>query len=64
MTKKNNSRKDQRQFLFVFNNLSGVFLNEELARSACEESACKDLSEDQRRAHRDRLIADLREFGC
>lgn len=64
MSKKNYSFKEQRQFLFVFNNLNAPVAVGELPRSEHQESPSKALSDEQHRVHREQLIADLQEFGC
>jgi hypothetical protein len=62
--KKNTSRKEQRQFLFVFNNLTHPLAADCATSKAVTTESHATLSEEQWLQHRERLIADLREFGC
>jgi hypothetical protein len=63
-SKKNSSRKDQRQFLFVFSNLEKSLVTGRTTPQGTNSESHATLSEEQWLQHRERLIADLREFGC
>lgn len=64
MSKKNEDRRNQPEFFFVFNSepsLPSTTLVNVGSRCSAERQL---LSPDVMRAHRDRLIEELREFGC
>ena len=64
MSKKVEDRRSQREFFFVFigENRSETTLSQ--VASEADDSERKSLCHDTLEAHRERLIAELREFGC
>lgn len=63
-SKKSTSRKEQRQFLFVFSNLRNPLATDCATSEAETSESPATLSEEQWLQHRERLMAELREFGC
>lgn len=61
MNKKTEDRRSQPEFFFVFDSESKTQPVQQLTAGTSERSA---LSPDEAKAHRDRLIEELREFGC
>lgn len=61
MNKKTEDRRSQPEFFFVFDSESRTHSVQQLTAG---KSARKALSPDVAKTHRDRLIEELREFGC
>ena len=64
MTKKVDDQRKQPEFLFVFNNKSdqsepGASVEQDSV-SRCHGSLAADVAQ----AHRDKLLAELHEYGC
>jgi hypothetical protein len=64
MPKKDDLRRSQKEFLFVFKGSSHTPMQSHPFPNVKTDSAEKRLSDDEAQAHRKRLIANLREFGC
>lgn len=64
MSKKNEYRRSQPEFFFVFDSESKTQSVPQRTISSTGVSECKALSPDVAKVHRDRLIEELREFGC
>jgi hypothetical protein len=64
MSKKNECPRLQREFFFVFNSANQMTSSMTSLMGESESSSGKNLSGDIATAHREKLIAELREFGC
>jgi hypothetical protein len=64
MTKKNENRRNQPEFFFVFNGQPSLPSTTLVALSSDSSPERQSISADVMRVHRDRLIEELREFGC
>lgn len=64
MSKKNEACRSQPEFFFVFDSESKTQSAPDCAINSADVSECKALSPDVAKIHRDRLIEELREFGC
>ncbi len=62
MSKKVEDTRKQPEFLFVFNSTSRDVNRQMHVEN--ERSATVSLSEDVVRTHREKLLAELRQFGC
>ena len=62
MKKRDKGQREQPEFFFVFSGKSG---EEEGLKASCSVSRSPVLlSEDASQAHREKLLAQLREYGC
>lgn len=64
MDKNDEGGRNQREFFLVFSSASQKNATAMLSTSEPEAPEGKTLSTDQVKAHRAKLIAELREFGC
>ena len=64
MSKKNEDRRSQPEFFFVFDSESKTQSVPQRTVSTTGASERKAPSPDVMKIHRDRLIEELREFGC
>lgn len=64
MSNKNEDRRSQPEFLFVFDSENKAQSSAHRVVSSNSGSERKVLSPDVIQTHRDRLIEELREFGC
>lgn len=64
MSKKNEDRRNQPEFFFVFSSETPMPSATQVTLSSSCSAEQPLLSPDVMRAHRDRLIEELREFGC
>lgn len=64
MSKSDDFRRAQREFFFVINGTTEAQAASQPNDRKPTDSRDKRLSSEDIRAHRDRLISDLREFGC
>lgn len=61
MNKKTEDRRSQPEFFFVFDSESKTQSVQQLTAGVSERNV---LGPNEAKAHRDRLIEELREFGC
>lgn len=64
MSKKVEDRRSQREFFFVFIGERRSEATSSQTSNEAEVSERKTLCHDTANAHRERLISELREFGC
>lgn len=62
MSKKVQDRRQQPEFLFVFKGDADQSKSESMSEDRPNHSS--PISEDEAKTHRDKLLAELREFGC
>ena len=62
MSKKIEDQRKHPEFLFVFNNNADQ--SKSVTPSENEQSSSSSLSEDVAKTHRDKLLAELRDYGC
>lgn len=62
MSKKVQDRRQQPEFLFVFRGDADQGKSKSMSEDRSKSPS--PISEDEAKTHRDKLLAELREFGC